>query len=149
MGKKSRQCQIQLKNSFGFENYSKQITRIVPKFRDKPPSVGRKLEWNPCTPPTPPPTSNKLSGGKKDCLTNIHPLSISTALVLSKLNRERARRDSVVPIGYMMPQTDVKHSQGISRTVICIGCFNRKSFCTPNGFQGYCCCIYDFHLESF
>lgn len=65
-------------NKTALQKFTRTEVKLVPMLRDKPPWVGRKLEWYPLIPVTPSPTSTKFleSSWKNDCLTKRHPLFI-------------------------------------------------------------------------
>lgn len=64
-----------IKNSSWNIDMRRKVKRKIPMLSESPPSVGRKLEWKPRIPITPPPTSTEFTSLRKNaCLTNRHPL---------------------------------------------------------------------------
>lgn len=91
-------------------------------FKDRPPWVARKLEWNPLQPRTPPPRSVKFLGlsWKNDWRTNRHPLynNMRERKRWNKKNQPKIHEVSDILFCRNLPQDNVQDSQGLLR-ILC------------------------------
>lgn len=103
------------------------VWHTLPMFKDKPPWVVRKLEWNPLTPTTPAPIGTKFwaSLWKKDCRTRRQPLQKQKQkirrceLITSQETKVVIKRSWEISLlsSCTLSENDVKHSDRILKAV--------------------------------